>query len=267
MNRRILEFLCVGMAVALVIALMFARRPKADQESPEKTHLESTRALRETKTDFHWSTQGEGYEYYFEAHQGEWTALLCSQNPMGNYVTRGKGEGSLKLQAQQALEQLIGRQAAREVPDFGLAFPVGYWHKHPRYGLSRSFLWADNYFTNEFPNYGELLADEDLILLFQDIGTNGGHRTDFKLRNSGKGELEYEIFVPKPVGPFRATGRVSQTSWQNMLQLIQEKTKARIQSGVGTIWPITRFFIVMNRAHTTISSTVSRNRALPRSTS
>ena len=146
-------------------------------------------------------------------------SMLCSFNPMGNYVARGKVNDEPKAVAQLALSQLLNRRARGDSPDFGLALPAEYWHKNPRYGLLKSLLWNDNNHTNDFVPYEELTNDAELVFFWQAIGTNGGHRTDFKVRRVASGEYQYEISVP--LGPFQATGSVSKDQLEQLCLLME----------------------------------------------
>ena len=234
MKKRVFEFLGVIALVAVVILLVFPRK-KPDEERRNETKTPGSSASPSKQVDFHWSTQGDGYEYYFEVRDEEWAGLLCSQNPMGNYYAQGKLEGNGKAQAQETLRKLLERHGG-EGPDFGLAYPYQNWYLTPRSGLIHSPTWGKEGFKESFVPYQGLMADRSLVMFFQVMTTNGGYRTDFHLRKSPNGGYQYSLTVPEIDSAFAATGQVTSQEWQALSAAIQNDLnfgKARIQTGGG----------------------------------
>lgn len=235
MKKRVCEFLGVIALVAVVILLVFPHK-KPDEERRNETKTPGSSASPSKQVDFHWSTQGVGYEYYFEVRGEEWAGLLCSQNPMGNYYAKGKLEGNGKAQAQETLRELIERRE-NGAPDYGLAYPYQNWYLWPRNGLIESPTWGEEGDYGNSKPYQELMTDHSMVMFLQVLTTNGGYRTDFYLRKSSKGGYEYTLTIPEIDPAFKAIGHVTSQDWQALSATIQKDLdfgKARIQTGGGS---------------------------------
>ena len=235
MNGRFGEFLGVLSVVAVGFLLLLPPEKRTVHESMVRSTAEPARAKSNSdEADFHWFTQGDDFEYYFEVRGEDWAGLLCSEKPEGNYFVQGTYPPGSKIVAQNVLSKLLARRGSGAPPNYGLAFPPEYWYQWRRAGLLGSPTWGASGFRESFVDYGELSNDRDLVLFFQQITTNGGHRTDFKLRNSPQGGYDYELTIPELFRDFRATGHVTSEQWQNQLKVVQSLCdSARIETGSG----------------------------------
>ena len=91
-------------------------------------------------------------------------------------------------------ESLLARKRRGEVPDYGFALLPADWPHS--YQNKRLLYWEDNELHERTPSYAELSEKENLVLFFQNITTNGGHRTDLSVFRSEEGGLYYEASTP-----------------------------------------------------------------------
>ena len=233
MKRRVFELF--GIVSLVAIAAGFFVSPKQAEIEIEPTAKVSIPSQSEA-ADFHWSTSGTGFEYYFEVRGDKWAALLCSENPMGNYYVQGEVQGERKAQAQDVLRSLLDRRQNGYIPDYGLAYPTPHWSKWRRSGLLGSPIWGSGGYQSSFIDYAELLADDSLVLFFQDIGTNGGYRSDFRLTRILTGGYNFRLSTAELESNFLVEGTATEEDWQTLLAAINRSTefgKARILTGGG----------------------------------
>lgn len=127
-------------------------------------------------------------------------------------------------------ERLRARKARGEVPDFGFAVLPSDWPHSSR--NNRSLYWEESYIEST-PKYAELAEKENLILFFQNITTNGGHRTDLSVFRSEDGGLYYEASTPELKPPLEVHGEVSPGDYEAFQAALENLGDLRFETSFG----------------------------------
>lgn len=94
----------------------------------------------------------------------------------------------------KVLRRLRQRQLFADWPDWALLYPSEGWPGRNT-SLRRCLFMKDD-FRDDFLSHKELIEEETVLLFFQPITTNGGHREDFTVRRLNDGSLSFERYVP-----------------------------------------------------------------------
>ena len=127
-------------------------------------------------------------------------------------------------------ESLRARKLRGEVPDYGYAvlpadWPHSFQNKRPLY-------WEENYIAST-PSYAELAERGNLVFFFQDITTNGGHRTDLSIFRSEDGGLYYEASTPELNPPLKVRGEVSPGEYETFQAAFENLGDLRVETDFG----------------------------------
>ena len=127
-------------------------------------------------------------------------------------------------------ESLRARKLRGEVPDYGYAvLPADWPHS---YQNKRLLYWEENYIAGT-PSYADLAEKENLILFFQNITTNGGHRTDLSVFRSEDGGLHYEASTPELNPPLNVRGEVSPGEYEEFQAAFENLGDLRVETDFG----------------------------------
>ena len=127
-------------------------------------------------------------------------------------------------------ESLLARKRRGEVPDYGFALLPADWPHS--YHSKRLLYWEDDC-TGVKPSYAKLAEKENLVLFFQNITTNGGHRTDLSVYRAEDGEQYYEASTPESRSRLEVRGEVSPSDYEEFQAAIENLDELSIETSFG----------------------------------